>query len=258
VKTVVALPTSLPSPAAAAGTTTFAVRCLDGSVVTVTTFTGRLAYVLHNGTQDPGPLAAPFVKAGSVVSSAERGRLVAVFNGGFKMKSKAGGYMQEGHVVRPLRAGLASLVIDKSGQARIGVWGKTVPTPGEQVYSVRQNLWALVQDGKPTAQSARWWRWGGTVGHKEYVARSALGENVYGQLIYAGSMHTTPADLAYALVRAGAVIAMELDINPYWVQLDVAKTPGGSLTASVPGQQHPANQYLVGWYRDFITVLAAG
>jgi len=25
----------------------------------------------------------------------------------------------------------------------------------------------------------------------------------------------------------------------------------------VPGQEHPADQYVVGWYRDFITVLAA-
>ena len=49
---------------------------------------------------------------------------------------------------------------------------------------------------------------------------------------------------------------MELDINPEWVQLDVASHPGGSLRASVPGQYRPADQYLAGWTRDFITVLA--
>jgi hypothetical protein len=49
---------------------------------------------------------------------------------------------------------------------------------------------------------------------------------------------------------------MELDINPEWVQLDVARVPGGHLTAAVPGQNRPADQFLVGWSRDYITVLA--
>jgi hypothetical protein len=250
-------PVAQPSPVSAPGVVRSLVRCPDGSVISVALFVGQIRYALHNGTTDPGPAAAPFVKAGPQVSAAERPRLLAAFNGGFKMKAGAGGYMQEGHVIRPLRTGLAGLVIDRNGQARIGVWGRTVPAPGEQVYSVRQNLWALVLNGQPTAESSRWWRWGGTIGHKEYVARSALGENGFGQLMYAGSMRTTPADLAYALVHSGAVTGMEMDINPYWVQLDVADRPGGPLTEAVPGQQHPADQYLVSWYRDFITVLAA-
>jgi hypothetical protein len=89
------------------------------------------------------------------------------------------------------------------------------------------------------------------------VARSALGENAASQLIYAGSMSTTPADLAAALVHAGARRAMELDINPEWVQLDVARAPGRRLRAAIPGQTRPAGQYLTGWTRDYITVLAA-
>jgi hypothetical protein len=50
---------------------------------------------------------------------------------------------------------------------------------------------------------------------------------------------------------------MELDINPEWVQLDVARRPGGPLTAETPGQARPADQYLVGWSRDFVAVVAA-
>ena len=107
-----------------------------------------------------------------------------------------------------------------------------------------------------TKQAARWQRWGGTITHQEYVARSALGQNAAGGLIYAASMSTSPADLARALAGAGAVTAMELDINPEWVQLDAAKSPGGPLTAEVPGQHRPASQYLTGWTRDFIEVLA--
>jgi hypothetical protein len=233
-------------------------RTADGSVVTVAVFRGPVQYVLHNGSHDPGPGYAALVRAGPAVSAAERRHLLAAFNGGFLLHSRAGGYEQEGHVFRTLRHGLASLVIDRSGQARIGVWGLDVPAPGEAVYSVRQNLWALVEAGQPTAEAARWWRWGGTVGHAEYVARSALGQDASGDLIYAASMSTIPEDLAVALARSGARIAMELDINPEWIQLAVAHTPGGPLRAPVPGQIRPATQYLTGWTRDFITVLAPG
>jgi Phosphodiester glycosidase len=239
-----------------AGVTLSQVRLADGSVVTVAAFHGPVQYVLHNGSQDPGPAYAKFVHAGPAVSAAERSRLLAAFNGGFLLRSRAGGYAQEGHVFRSLRYGLASLVIDRSGHARIGVWGVTVPTPGMSVYSVRQNLWPLVLNGKRTPETDKWWRWGGTIGRVEYVARSAVGQNAAGDLLYAASMSTTPTDLANVLTDHGAQIAMELDINPEWVQLDAARAPGGLLTAAIPRQVRPPSQYLAGWTRDFIAVLA--
>jgi hypothetical protein len=231
-------------------------RTTDGSVLTVAVFAGSVRYVLHNGSQDPGPAYAALVRAGPAVTGAERARLLAAFNGGFLMRSRAGGYEQEGHVFRSLRHGLASLVIDRSGRAQIGVWGAGLPFPGEGVYSVRQNLWPLVLAGRPTAQAARWWRWGGAIGRAEYVARSALGETASGELVYVASMSTTPRDLAVALARSGARTGMELDINPEWVQLATARAAGGPLSAAIPGQVRPATQYLTGWTRDFITVLA--
>jgi hypothetical protein len=232
------------------------VRTEDGSVVTVATFVGPVQYVLHNGSADPGPAAAGLVHAGPAVAGADRQRLLAAFNGGFKLSVGAGGYEQEGHVISALGSGFASLVIDRSGRARIGVWGSGAPAPGEALYSVRQNLQPLVAGGQPTPAAADWGLWGATLGGGEYVARSALGQNASGDLIYAASMSTTPADLADALAHSGALIAMELDINPEWVQLDTARTPGGPITAAVPGQARPADQYLVGWTRDFIAVLA--
>jgi hypothetical protein len=230
------------------------VRTADGAVVTVAAFLGPVRYVLHDGSSDPGP--APGLRAGPAVVGAERRRLLAAFNGGFKLAVDVGGYMQEGHVLSPLRPGLASLVIDRSGQARIGVWGSGLPAPGEAVYSVRQNLSPLVLNGRPTAASADWTLWGATIGGA-YVARSAVGQDAAGDLIYVASMSAVPADLASVLASHGARVAMELDINPDWVQLDTARRPGGPLTAEVPGQYRPADQYLVGWTRDFFTVLAS-
>lgn len=230
-------------------------RAPDGSLITVATSRGPVVYALHDGSLQPGKLAG-HVLEGPSVTGPERTRLIAAFNGGFELKSHAGGYEQEGHVAWPLQPRLASLLIDRAGRARIGFWGKDVPVPGQPVYSVRQNLRLLVRAGRPTPEAGLWGRWGSTIGGQEYVARSALGETATGTFMYAASMSTIPADLAWALARMGTRVAMQLDINPQWVQLDAATRPGGPLRAEVPGQHRPANQYLTGWTRDFITVLA--
>jgi hypothetical protein len=233
-------------------------RASDGSIVTLALFRGPVIYRLHCGSVDPGAAACSNVRAGPSIVGRERHRLLAAFNGGFQLDTGAGGYQQEGHVIRALRPGLTSLVIDRSGTAHIGVWGQSLPAPHEAVFSVRQNLEPLVRHGHATPAAADWTVWGATLGGGEYVARSALGQTATGQLVFAASMSTTPADLAAALVHGGARIAMELDINPEWVQLDVARAPGHRLRAAIRGQVRPANQYLLGWTRDFVTVLAAG
>jgi hypothetical protein len=233
------------------------VRMPDGSRVTLAVFRGQVRYVLHNGSQDPGPAASRVVHAGPRIGRSERRRLLAAFNGGFKLSAGVGGYEQEGHVLSRLRHGRASLVIDKSGHAHIGVWGAALPAPGEAVSSVRQNLTLLVGHGKVRPAARHWASWGATITGGEFVARSALGQNSAGKLIYAGSMSASPADLAGALVRAGARAGMELDINPEWVQLDTARKAGGRLRAAIPGQVRSASQYLTGWTRDFIAVVGA-
>ena len=155
---VSAPPITPPKPPPQPRVSITSVRTADGGLVTVATFLGPVRFVLHDGSADPGPVAG--VRAGPVVSSAERGQLLAAFNGGFKLSAGAGGYMQEGHVISALRPGLASLVIDRSGRARIGVWGSGVPALGEAVYSVRENLQPLVLNGRPTPAAADWTVWG--------------------------------------------------------------------------------------------------
>jgi hypothetical protein len=251
-------PKPKPKPAPQPRVTVYEVRASDGSVVAVAVFRGPVRFVLHNGSLDPGYAAAvKGVRAGPAIGDAERKHLLAAFNGGLKLGVGAGGYEQEGHAISPLLNGYASLIIDRSGRGRIAVWGDGAPAAGESVYSVRQNLQPLVEHGRPTAAASDWYEWGATLGGGEYVARSALGEDGSGDLLYAGSMSASPMDMAQALAGKGARIAMELDINPEWVQLDVASRPGGALRAAVPGQNRPADQFIWGWSRDFITALAA-
>ena len=232
----------------------------DGSQVTVARFLfNHVDFSLHVGSQDP-PTGQAVIgpDSGPLVSAAEQPLLLACFNGGFKANAGAGGFEVDGQVLTPLSAGLGSLVIDRAGFGRVGVWGQDVPLPGEQVASVRQNLPPLVEGGQPSPQIANVSAWGTTLGGVAVTARSALGQDARGDLLYAASMSTLPADLANALVSAGATAAMELDINPEWIHLATAATPGAPLVARVPGQNRPADLCQSGWTRDFVAVLSIG
>ena len=222
--------------------------------MTVATFSGPLTYVLHDGSEDPG-LAAGRVKAGPAVRGAERGRLLAAFNGGFNLPGRgrlraggprgrraAAGPGQPGD--RPLRPGQDRDL--GARRARAGRGGVQRPAEPAAAGAARQ----------ADRGAADWSRWGATLGGGEDVARSALGQDAAGHLVYAASMSASPADLAAVMAYEGVRIAMELDINPEWVQLDVARRPGGPLRAAIRGQSRPANQFLLGWARDFIAVLA--
>jgi Phosphodiester glycosidase len=230
----------------------------SGGVVTVIRFrVGRVQFALHVGSEDPPSGAAVIPPdAGSAIGPQETPVLLGAFNGGFKVDASAGGFEVDGQVLNPLVAGDASLVIDADGSAHIGVWGQTVPTPGEQVVSVRQNLPPLVTGGAPNPSVGDASAWGAMLGPGPAVPRSGLGQDAAGDILYAGGMSLNPSDLAAGLVYAGAVNAMELDINPEWVQAVGAPSPGGPLASLIPGQNRPADQYQAGWSRDFITVLA--
>jgi hypothetical protein len=194
---------------------------------------------------------------GPSIGPDEAPALLAAFNGGFEATAGAGGFELNGQVLVPLQPGYASLVIDADGTAHVGIWGQGLPVPGEQVASVRQNLTPLIA-GEHLSQNIGYiGAWGATLGGSAVVARSSLAEDGAGNLLYAASMDALPVDLADALISAGAVDGMELDINPEWVQLASATTPGGPLALGIPGQRRPADQYQVGWSRDFVTVMAA-
>jgi hypothetical protein len=231
----------------------------DGSSVTLFRFRAPMVrFGLHVGSTDPpGAAAQVGPDSGPAIGPHEAPLLLAAFNGAFKANSGAGGFELNSQVLLPLQAGAASLVLDTNGSAHVGVWGRDLPAPGEQVWSVRQNLQALVTAGQPSSAIGAISAWGATLGGGAAVARSALGQDAAGNLVYAGSMRAVPSDLAGALTSVGVVSAMQLDINPMWVQLALSAAPGGPLATGVPGQNRPADQYQVGWTRDFVTVTAA-
>jgi hypothetical protein len=190
----------------------------------------------------------------------ERGRLVAAFNGGFKLDTGAGGFFSYGRVGYPIHRGLGSIVTYAGGETDIGTWGQEVPVMGRPVLAVRQNLSLLIDRGSAASNLSCLTCWGATLGGVSAPARSALGITAEHRLVWAGGVHMTVADLASALLRAGVVRAVELDINPEWVAGYVYKhgLPAAGLTPEpvVPGQHGVAGFFLAPYSRDFFTVVA--
>ena len=167
--------------------------------------------------------------------------------------------MSGGHVAAPLRSGLALIVTYTDGITNIGAWGAGVPSPHQRVFSVLQNQRLLVDHGAvaETAAGCVLACWGGTVGDRESVACLGLGITAGGQLVWAAGERLRPEELGAALVSAGAVRAIELDINPDWVAgyLYVDHRGGPSPVPAVPGQLGIAGMLLEPYSRDFLTIV---
>jgi len=67
---------------------------------------------------------------GRRIGDAERPRLVAAFNGGFRFEHIAGGYFTENREVRPLVDGEATAAIDKNGKITVGEYGRDLTNDG--------------------------------------------------------------------------------------------------------------------------------
>ncbi len=213
---------------------------------------------LFAGTSDPG--GSGWANASPIPLSL-RPNVYATFNSGFKLKDSNGGYYAEGRLVKPLVNGQASLVFHTDGTATVAEWGRDA-TMGPTIAAVRQNLRLIVDGGTPvpSLDHDNYTLWGYTLGNKVLVWRSGVGVDAKGNLIYAAGNGLSVKTLAQVLAAAGAVRAMELDINSSWV--DFMTYDGGAMgTPVVPskllsGMQPAADKYFHLSSRDFIVLLA--
>ena len=214
---------------------------------------------LYSGSFLPG--GGPYQHSAPILPKTT-GNLAAAFNAGFRMQDANGGYYTDSKTVIPLRKGAAAVVIFKDGTMTVGQWGRDIKM-SSSVREVRQNLDLIVDDSRPVAglESANTKRWGATLGGKFDVWRSGIGVTENGALVYAGGPALTISALADVLMRAGAVRAMELDINTDWVQYSIFTAPlgatinGGHGKSLVPSMVGPPSRYFTTWWnRDFFTV----
>ena len=209
--------------------------------------------VLHPGYTVPGGSGW---SQPSQVPGSQRSALVATFNSGFLMPAAEGGYWQDGTAPVPLRVGAASMVFFKDGHLDVVRWD--MATPGPQVAAVRQNLTLLVDHGAVTAEvSSR--SWGATLGNLTYVWRSAVGVRQDGALVFVAGPSMSARTLANIVHDAGAVRAMELDINPQWTNFITYTHPsqGVAVPHMLTKEEQPnPYRYLQPSSRDFVAVLA--
>ena len=182
--------------------------------------------------------------------------LLAVFNGGFQEKDGHYGMIVGTKTYVPLRLGLATLFIYDDGHVQIvSNRGQTID---KNVISIRQNGPMLVEDGKVTQfiESGSD-TWGATTTNSLVTWRSGIGITKEGNLIFAAGESLVPATLAKALLDAGAVNAMQLDINSTWVRF-ILFTPKGNGTYTyeplLKNMVNGGNDYLHGYGKDFFYV----
>jgi hypothetical protein len=207
---------------------------------------------LYPGVSEPavalparGPEEVPFTR---------RNRLVATFNSGFKLRDAGGGFVYGGHTFAPLAAERATFVRYRNGRVDIVSWDHGSVAPPDVEFA-RQNLPLLVNHGRPNPDLSNGPEWGATLGNKAMVWRSALGVDRHGNLIYTAAPDMTTQSLATVMVHAGAVRAMELDINTYWTSFITYRAPGAlGATNLDPSMDRSPERYLSPDDRDFFAV----
>lgn len=210
-------------------------------------------FSLFPGIQYPGqPATGP-----DSLTTRQQRSVLAAFNSGFQLKDSHGGYWQSGLTVQNLVPGAASMIFHHDGSLTVEPW-RGGP-PGASVAAVRQNLTMMISNGTVSTlvQHPRHDTWGATLGDHAFVWRTGIGVRVDGSIVFVLGPALDIASLASLLKTAGAVNAMELDINPAWTNYFTYTHPTGA--PAVPHRLGTDTQPDLGRYqqpcsRDFVGV----
>ena len=210
----------------------------------------RLAYV--PGLAEPPP---PLSHRGPAEVPAEkRKRVVATFNGGFPLETSNAGLIYRGKVREAMVNGIATVVEYRDGRVDVIRWHQGPGAPAN-VWFAKQNLPAIIEEGHLNPHLSDGPEWGETVNNAVRVWRSGIGIDGRGDLLYAAADFQTVESLAKILKRAGAVRALELDINEDWTSFISYRRPGARDPSNLlPEMFRPADRYLTPDERDFFAV----
>jgi hypothetical protein len=211
----------------------------------------RTSLALYPGRYEP-PSAA--LRGPMSVPQDQRWRLLATFNGGFTYIDGRNGSAVNAVTNEPLRDGLATLIGYRDGSIAIKNWSGG-PNVGGNVVFARQSLPPIIWNGKLNPALNDSSQWGATLGNAVRVWRTGVGIDRNGNVIYAAADYQTVVTLAQILKRAGAVRAMQFDINPEWPTLiTYLHRRGLDPVKVVPNVMQPVTRYLVPDDRDFFAV----
>ena len=213
----------------------------------------RTSVMLYPGISEPAvtmPSRGP-----AEVPTSMRAGLVATFNSAFKLKDSGGGFAYDGHTYAPMKPNTATIVRYRDGRVDVIVVARgtrrsarrAVRAPEPAADRQRRPSRTLISPTAPNGARR--------VGNAIMVWRSAVGVDRHGNLIYAAANDQTVASLAAIMIRAGAVRAMELDINTYWTSFITYRYPGARDPANLLADMDRApTRYLTPDDRDFFAV----
>ena len=207
-----------------------------------------LAY--YPGRYEP-PSAA--VRGPAMVPESQRRRLLATFNAGFIYSDVNNGSTDNGRVNEPLAQGNATLIGYRDGRVAIKIWHGG-PNAGPDVAWSRQSLPPIIWNGRLNPDLNDSSQWGFTVGNAVRVWRTGVGIDRRGNLIFAAADGQTVITLARILQRAGAVRAMQFDINADWHTLITYTHHHGLQPTQIGPSNRPDGRYLTPDDRDFFAV----
>jgi hypothetical protein len=189
------------------------------------------------------------------------GKLLAAFNGGFQAQHGLFGAMSGGILALPPVDGLGTVVIYKSGEVSIGVWGEEI-TDSPEIQALRQNGPLVVHNGEltPHVFSFSPKDWGYTLTDVSPTWRSGLAIDPSQQVLFylAGPSLTVEA-LGNSMIASGAINGIQLDINTYWVHFTTFQVEDGNLApvALFPDTMNEfVDRYLQPYSHDYFYVTA--
>jgi hypothetical protein len=214
------------------------------------------------GTKEPGGSMGNFGTGIIPQNVLDDGSLVAAFNGGFLYNDGKYGMIVGTKTYAPLKTDTGTLVTYKDGTVKI--FNYTGDNLGKDVVFARQNGPLIIDNSQETTLSPKDYKTiRGTIYNGKriipngtFTYRSGIGITKTGNLLYAVGNNLSPTSLADALQMAGAVSAIQLDINPSHIHFYVFnKNNTGSYDAIFLNKElqrlNRSAKYLTGSQRDF-------
>lgn len=173
----------------------------------------QLELDMEAGVEDPKPLTGA-QGAGKIPRDPKvLSRVVAAFNGAFKTTHGEYGMMVNKRVLLPPQPRAATVVVTDDMRVGLGSWGESRKIP-EGIRSYRQNLEALVEDGQISPSGRTQWGWQ-LPGTSMFTERSGLCMTGPGHLYYVWGDELSAETLGRAMLQAGCVYGIHLDMNPH-------------------------------------------
>ena len=205
----------------------------------------------------------PGVSRAGVIPEADRPRLIAAFNGGFKSEHGGFGMRVDGTELLAAKSYSCTFAGNDDGALTIGTFSK-LTAPRESYAWWRQTPSCMIENGDlhPGLRSETTKNWGATLDGKTVIRRSAVGLSADGKTLFVGiSNSTTARAMALGMQQAGAVTVAQLDVNfsfPRFLVYEPSSATG-TLTAvgAVNGLLYTPDEYLGhASSRDFFYVTA--